>query len=206
MAKYILQPDEGIILKSTRVRSMSRGFWDDFGDEIMLTNLNFVWTSVVFFGFRKEIHKYPLDQIKVFNGRTQVFLGEHSGNKSPILEVYFTSGQVESFGFQVSEKEAKKEIWKWIKAINVAVTGNELDDEEEVKPDDSLLGRFREIGTELKEAFFGPSKGERSTKPDIAKSVTPEKVDIKCNICGAPISGLKGKIVQCPYCDADHQL
>jgi hypothetical protein len=200
---------------------MSRGFWDDFGNEIMLTNLNFVWTSVVFFGFRKEIHKYPLDQIKVFNGRTQVFLGEHIENKSPVLEVYFTNGQVESFGFQVSEKEAKKEIWKWIKAINVAVTGNELDDEEEVKPDDSLFGRLREIGTQLKETFFAPPKTERGAKPSVVKSANPEpikpesvtpkpatseKVDKKCGICGAPVSGLKDEIVQCPFCDADQQL
>jgi hypothetical protein len=104
-------------------------------------------------------------------------------------------------------KEAKKEIWKWIKAINIAVTGNELDDDQgEIGHDDSLLGAFREIGTGLKEAFWGPSEGERSTKTGIVKSVTPEKIARKCTSCGAPISGTKGQIVRCQYCDTEQRL
>ncbi|MDR1978054.1 MAG: hypothetical protein LBQ42_04905 [Synergistaceae bacterium] len=205
MANYILQPNEAIILKS---KSVKHGFWGGYTDEIMLTNLNFVWTSIGTFGFPKKIYQYPLNQIKVFNGRTQAILGEQSRTKSPMLEMYFVNGQEESFEFPVSAKEAKKEIWKWIKAINIAVTGNELDDgegEDEIS-DDSLLGAFREIGTELKEAFIGPSKVKRDSKATSAKPAHPEKIARKCSSCGAPISGTKGQRVRCKYCDSDQQL
>lgn len=174
MAKYNLQPNEGVILKS---KSVSHGFWGGYTDEILLTNLNFVWTSIGIMGFPQKTHQYPLHQIKVYDGRAQVRLGEHSGNGSPMLEISFMDGTEESFGFQISDKEATKEILRWTKAINKAVTGKDIDldpeqywnknadqdpeQDEDEDTDDSVLGAFREIGNELKEAIIGTPKTAR---------------------------------------------
>jgi hypothetical protein len=98
-----------------------------------------------------------------------------------MLEISFLDGTEESFGFQMNEKEAKKEIFRWIKAINKAITGNIIepdseqygdknadqdseedeDEDEDEDTDDSVLGAFRDIGNELKEAFIGPQKTAR---------------------------------------------
>ncbi|MDR3321519.1 MAG: hypothetical protein LBS93_03645 [Synergistaceae bacterium] len=131
-----------------------------------------------------------------------------------MLEIYFTDGQSESFGFQVSDKEAEREILKCIKALNKAVTGKSIDDEldEEFSEKQSMaLPGTEYLAETLKEtvdtfkSVFGfkvstDGKGESSTPRK------PEKVAKKCACCGAPISGKKGQIVHCEYCNTGQQL
>jgi len=210
MAEYRLQSNEAIILKS---KSVSHGFWGAYTDEILLTNINFVWTSIGIMGFPKKVYQYPLSQIKKHNGKFQVLQGEHSGNGSPMLDVYLANGSVEQFGFQISEKAAKKEIQKWIQAFNGTIKGdsdydeyedNDFDNEDE-EDDDSILGAFREVGNELKGIIGIKSKKQTQQQPKQQKAVS-EKVALKCASCGAPLSGVKGRIVRCRYCDSDQKL
>jgi hypothetical protein len=189
MAEYKLQPNEAIILKS---KSVSQGFWGAYTDEILLTNLNFIWTKIGIMGFPKTPHIYPLSQIKTFEGKVQVFKGEHSGNGSPMLDVYINDGTVKQFGFQISTKAANSEIQKWLQAFNKTIIGEDYDDDEDEENirDDSVVGAFKEVGSQLKEAFFGV---KTENKPKVVK----EKVATKCISCGAPLPiGIKGKVVR----------
>jgi len=210
MAEYKMQSNEAIILKS---KSVSHGFWGPYTSEILLTNINFIWTSIGVLG--KKVHQYPLSQIKTHEGKYQVFQGEHSGNGSPMLDIYLTDGSVEQFGFQVSTKKTILEIQKWIYAFNGPpkegyVNGDFYTEE----TSDSILGTFRDIGGELLDAFGVKSNKQPKQQPIRQylqqpiqqQKIDPEKITKKCTSCGAQLSGFKGQIARCRYCDSDQQL
>jgi hypothetical protein len=201
MAKYFLQADEGILLKGNRI---THGNQTWYTDEIMLTNLNLIWTKIGVYGFPKKLHVFPLSQIKILNERAEVRLGESSYNGSPRLEISFMDGKEETFGFSLSAEEAKKEIIKWIKAINKAVTGNDLEFESEqelINTDTSFIGVLGNMGNQIKETFVGASRPKN--KNDTGQT---ERVVGKCKFCSAPLSGLKGQVIHCSYCDSDQQI
>jgi hypothetical protein len=195
MAKYALQPGEIVLLKTNNVQ---HGFWGLYTNELILTNQNFVWRNTGVYGFSKKIYSYSLNQIRVFDGNAQAAIWTHSGNNTPMLDIYFSDGSVEQFGFQLSEKESKKEIVKWIKAINKAVTGNDiyLDIEDEVNK--TTVDRLTDaVGTVRGIFGIGGTGKVHATSVNTAK---------KCLLCGAPISGKTGQVVKCPYCGSDQQL
>ena len=115
MANYNLQPNEFMIMNQNQVSHGGR--MANFTGELILTNLNIVLVSKGAFGNTKGVQTFPLNQIKVFNGKAQVLLGKTRGGY-PQLDLYFLNGQ-ESFGFQ-----SKKEAVKWGANINKLITGN----------------------------------------------------------------------------------
>jgi hypothetical protein len=200
MANYNLQPNESIIMKSDRVSHKEGIFSAYYTDELILTNLNIVLISKGAFGNTKNIQTYPVNQIKVFNGQAQAILAKQK-NGSSHLEVYFLNGQ-ESFGF-----ENKKEINRWVDNINQLVTGNPVDiqasESKAIPGTEYIAETLKDTVDTFKEAFG------LKTKTNISKSVnsTPaEKVAKQCTACGASISGHKGQIVNCQYCDTKQQL
>lgn len=119
MAKFSLLPNESIILKTERVKH--GGMFAIYTDDLILTSQNLVVVCKGTFGNTKDVVRYPLNQIKMYNGEPQALLGT-AQNGTPQLEVYFLNGQQEAFGFQ---SMGKKEITQWINAICKAVTGHE---------------------------------------------------------------------------------
>jgi len=191
--KYRLMPNEAIILKNDRVSRM-QGL--NAQCELVLTNLNLF---LVIGTFKKKVIQYPLSQIKVYDGRANALLSGQFGNS--VLEVYFIDGGKESFRFTAG----KKEILKWISAINRATTGNDSEA-------DTTGGRFFAAlpGTEMiadaMEDTIGAFKDALGIKSKKAFGASTEKVARKCSSCGAPISGGKGQVIHCRYCDSDQQL
>lgn len=192
MAKYNLQPNESIIMKQERV--LHGGRMATFTDELILTNINLVLISKGLLGNSKGIQIIPLKQIKVFNGKAQVLIGKTSGG-FPQLDVYYSSGQ-DSFGF-----ESKKEAIKWMDNINKLVTGKSI--VVDASPGMAIPGS--EYIAETLKGTIDTFKGAFGLKQKNSTEL-PSKVAKKCSSCGAPISGTKGEIIRCLYCDADQQL
>lgn len=188
MVNYNLQPNESIIMKQDPI--IHGGLMANFTDELILTNLQIVLVSKGMFGNLKGIQTFPLNQIKVFNGQAQVLLGKTRGGY-PQIDVYLLNGQ-ESFGFK-----NKREAVKWIANINKLITGNEV----KVDASPSMAIPGAEYVAETLKGTVDTFKGALGIK-----SKMPTKVAKKCSSCGAPISGTKGQIVRCQYCDADGQL
>jgi len=195
MAKteYKLSPNEAIIIKQERI--IHGGAIANFTDELILTNQNLVLISKGTFGRVKNIQAFPVRQIKVYNNQAQVILSKTRGGY-PQIEVYLINGQ-ENFGF-----ESKKDAMNWINKINQLVTGEDLEINVPVKT--------AIPGTEMIADALGGTvdafKGALGFKPKKSSIEAIEKVARKCSFCGAPVSGKKGQIVRCSYCDADQQL
>lgn len=190
--KYNLQPNESMIMSYDRVSH--GGSMAGYTDELLLTNLNIVFLDKGMFGKVKNIQVFPLNHIKVFNGQAQVLLGRRNGLYVQI-DIYFLNGQ-ESFGF-----ERKKEALKWIANINKLVTGSE--GEIDTSTSGELVG-VENIAGALKEtmdAFKGVFSDKSKSRIEVASRAVA-----KCTSCGAPISGNKGEVASCQYCDTKHQL
>ena len=192
MAKYNLQPNESMIMNQDRI--LHGGLMANFTDELILTNLHLVLVRKGAFGNTKGIQTFPLNQIKVFNRQAQVLLGKTRGGY-PQLDVYFLNGQ-DSFGF-----ESKKEAVKWIANINKLITGNE--GEVDTSPNMAIPGA--EYIAETLKGTMDTFKGALGIKSKNNNEMST-KAAKKCSSCGASISGTKGQIVRCQYCDADQQL
>ncbi|WP_052345844.1 hypothetical protein [Paucisalibacillus sp. EB02] len=185
MNQYNLRSDEVVILKQNRIAR--GGIMANHTDELILTNLNLILINKSLFGKVKNISRFPVDQIKVFNGKAQTILGKRA-NGSPQLEVYFTNGQ-EYFGF-----ESKKVVRDWIRAINQLVLGQ-----------DSAIDIFdnRTIpGTE----FIASSIKDTLNTVKGVFGKQPVKVTQECKSCGASISGFEGQVISCQYCDTNQQM
>lgn len=195
MEEYNFQPNESFILNSEHVRH-----GQTIG-KLILTNLNLVYiTSKGVFKTTYIPQLYPINQIKVFNGKAQAILGK-DGN----IHIHFLNGQ-ESFQFRnydtfFSDKKAEKEAGIWVNAINQLITGQVSEIDTSFSP--AIAGVEVLAGT-IKDTFdtFKGALGVKSRN----NNETPMKATKKCSFCGAPISGIKGQIGRCEYCDADQQL
>lgn len=200
MANLQLLPNEAILLKDVAVAH--GGVMAAFTDDLVLTNINIICVSKGIFGNQKKTYIFPLNQIKIFNGKPQAIAGKLS-NGYPCLEIYFING-METFYFQ-----NKKYIDKWIDAITKALCGNSIDiDNTETEKDDSLADEihdmkeeFKAMGQELMGAF-----GFKSKNASHPKNSGDDRISKKCTSCSAPLIGKKGQIVRCKYCDTDQTL
>ena len=190
-AEYNLLPNEAMIMKKEGV--MHGG--GNFNNELILTSLNIVLVSKSAFGNVKNIKAFPVKQIKVFNNQAQVTLTETRGGY-PQIEVYFLNGH-EKFGF-----ESKKEAKNWIEKINQVVNGENVGI--------SVSTKTAIPGTEMIADALGGTvdafKGALGFKSSKFSAETLEKSARKCSFCGAPISGNKGQVVRCSYCDGEQQI
>lgn len=158
-----LDVDEGIILQATEVvRYTSR---EDSLDEMVLTNKNIFYSyeykSGMFAKTETKIEKIPLDMIKVINGKVQIMKINHDdyGN---VMQVLFRDGRREFFEFW----DEKKELPKWINAINTAITGDDTPIIEEPKKKEKTGGFF--------------SKGKKEEKhPEVVERVVEKIVYVE---------------------------
>lgn len=195
MVKVNLMPNESIILKSENIAH--GGLFAINTDELILTNRNIIHVKKGVLGNTKNIKKYPVNQIKIFNGEPQAIIGKHH-NGSPQLEIYFQNGH-ECFRFQ---SWTNKEVVKWINCISNLVKGHESN---------AVPNGFVIPGTEY---LSGTIKGTVDTfKNTFAiktkqndNGVLSEKVAKKCISCSAPLIGEKRQTIQCHYCDTEQLL
>jgi len=189
MDKYNLQSNEAIIIKSEKV------YHGNKTGELVLTNLNLI--HIVTKGIFKTTYtarRFPIKQIKLFNGKAQVISGKN-GN----IDIYFVNGQ-ESFRFWndetlFSEKKAEKEAKQWTDNINRLLAGETDFD----TADNTAIPGAEFIAETLKDTID-------TFKGVFSKTAVEERITKKCTACGASISGTKGRIVCCQYCNSGQQL
>lgn len=195
MAKFNLMPNESIILKSEGV--MYGGLMAAYTDELILTNQNIILVKKGIIGNVKNVKKFPVNQIKMYNGEPQAIVRKNQNGLNG-LEIYFLNGH-ESFGFRSSNK---KEVVQWVNAICKLLTGQESTTVPAgvvIPGTEYLVETIKGTVDTFKNAFGVKSKAT-------GKSVSSEKLTKKCISCSAPLSGKKGQTMHCKYCDTDQVL
>jgi hypothetical protein len=192
-AKYSLQPNERVILEAepaTRLRQSGSQPLTFNSQELVLTNQNIILITTGAFGKTKGTQYFPLDDIPVIDGIPRVNVVNKTGEH--LLEVDFQSGR-ETFSFQ-----RKKTLRAWADNIAKLRTGSS---------DDFSTARDRSIpGTAYVAESLKHTIGAFKTSFGLKSDSNLEKVARKCASCSAPISGVRGRIVRCEYCDSDQQL
>ena len=144
---------------------------------------------ILFFGGIKDVNKLPLRQIQIENGKAQVIV------KFAVLEgsklIVYANNRSYTYAFtNTLANEAKK----WGDYITQKLTGYTADVEQ--------TGEIAEVASQIK-GTIDAFKGAFGMKSILG---TTEKVNKKCTACRAPISGDKGSVVRCPYCDTEQKL
>lgn len=101
---FDLQPDEQILLKTTRVQ---RGRWSAYTGDLILTDRALIYVDRGLLGNYKGYARFDLSEIN------QALVGE-APNGSDQLEVYHAEGE-DDFGFNSG---GKREVKAWKKAID----------------------------------------------------------------------------------------
>lgn len=183
MENLPLQPNECVILQSTSV--LHRGFCMTFSAELILTNLN---VFSVKRGMRrkiKDLRKYPLNQLKKMDGIPQILQGKNPRNGASELHIVFNDSQ-EAFEFQ---SNSKKQIKQWIDEVY------------------KVFGVEEEIAKKATGSFFNKLKsGINSVKSIFTEEKHTVNITTKCIGCMAPLTGKKGELVKCKYCDTKQTL
>jgi hypothetical protein len=185
MPKFDLKPDEYVVMKSEGVRH--GGMMAGFTKELVLTNQNIILISKGVFGNSKGSEHFPLREVKNIDDKPQAIA---SGTE---LEIYFLNRH-ESFGFR-----SKRDVNTWAKNISKLLSG----DAESIRTTEGMaIPGAAYVAETLKDTLetVKHSFGRKS------KSSDQEKVATECTSCGAPLSGLAGRIARCQFCDSDQKL
>lgn len=190
MEKLDLQPNEAPVLKAENV---AYGDSSSFSNELVLTNLNLILIKKGFFGKTKDVLYFPLNEIKIVNNKVQALAGKRKNGNSQ-LEVYFRSGDVQCFSFNVAIM--RMEVAKWANAIC-----NQLSQgiEDGYNPNAFAIPGAKAVAESLKGTVdtFKTVFGKKSEQ-DLAKS----KRAVFCQNCGASFEGIKGSTAKCPFCES----
>ena len=179
MEVFDLDVDEAVILREEEVCVGSSGNAD-----LILTNKNIIQVNRGFWGGTKDSIKYPLENLKVLNGKANVRIGK-SRSDAKQLELYFVDCEkYYQFNHAFSERNWAREIVKAHKNRMATIENEQKAKCEKHSIFQSISGT---IGS-VKDAFF-------------ARKVQTQKI-CKCPKCGAELIGVKGMEVQCSYCDA----
>lgn len=196
MNKANIPHNETVLIRNDQV------YHNGEGGELVLTKSNLYFTySKGTFITKYLTQKYPINQIKLFNGQAHIIL-----EKEGKFEIFFADGS-KSFRFWTNdslfkEKKLKNEIMKWTHTINQLLTGQSDGIDLLAKTDSTDSELFTEA---LKDTFSSIKEviGSKSKTQDVKKV---ERVAEKCTSCGAVISGIKGNVYKCQYCETDQKL
>lgn len=151
---------------------------------LVLTNQNVIWATKTMFGRTKEIQKYLISSVKIYDNKAQVQIEEKIG-ESTLLTIHF---QYQYIRFSIDEKVKAREF---VNNLNKIATGI----------DNDIIAKHVIPGA----AFIGETlKGTVLTFKNAIKS--HKNISQSCNAYGASISGIKGQIVKCPYCNSENKL
>jgi len=162
MINLQLDSDEGILLQATGVERY--GEREDILDEVILTNKSlFYWYETkrgMFAKSETEVEKIPLDSIKVVNGKVQIMRVDHD-DYGDVLQILYVNGKREYLMFW----EPKRDIPKWMNAINAAITGDDTPIIEEPKKKEKKGGLF--------------ANGKKEDKPEVVEKIVEKIVYVE---------------------------
>lgn len=193
---YDLLPSESIILKSeTVLRDRTSG-------ELLLTNLSIYFvTSRGVFSTKRDYQRIPIDQISTIEGKAQIVVrkdGEMILNLKNGRETFKFCND----DFVLSAQKAQKEAAKWAEAIGQIVFGEQNSSGNSSR----MIIPEIEIFADAIGGTVGVFKNALGIKSKQSQQNLSERIAGKCSFCGAPVTGKRGQIVHCSYCDADQHL
>lgn len=217
MANLALEADEEIILQAIDVERYTSKRDEDYIniDEMYLTNQNLILTyekSNGFFAKSEEvIEKIPLSDIRIANGKIQIFRRNNS-DYGLGLQIVYRNGSHDHFVF---DNRSELPIWynSIIGTINgedVPVVENIIDDEEEsISGTKMIMNLAKSIINKGESKSDYRSNDAKITKKEVKTEEKKEdekycsncgkivKADSKfCNFCGATIGEIKNENIK----------
>ncbi len=190
------QSNEVVILSYEKLSRKISTFSTETGD-LTLTNLYLVWSVKNMFGNVKSTQQYPLNTIKIYNGKVQV-KAEKSATEFPKLTIFFMNGQVV---FEIINK-SEDELKTLANSINQVLTGSDSNLYDVKNYSNKNVAKAAEVLKGTVNVF----KDVLGVKDIQQNVIANEKVAKKCTSCSALISGIKDQITVCEYCDTVQQL
>lgn len=197
MAGYTLLPHENIVMQVGRAFDATNGKSKiDQDHELILTTHHLIYCQLSRLGRKvKNVTYLPLQDIKKYNDRPQVFVKNEGMGRSTLC-VVLLNGQK---AYEMPTRKANVMIEK----IELLYLGeaDTLNISGEIT-DDSIFNDFldmKESAWETIGDMFRFSK--REEKEEAAPHVT-----VVCDGCGANISGRKGQLGKCSYCGMSQTL
>ena len=202
MADYVLAEDEYVVLRELRVKvDTGKKFSMPHESDLMLTNRNIVLFVKGMLGKVKRCEVYPLDQIRVLDGRPQCRL-DTSEFMVDKLEISFRD-KVVLFAFD--DLDAKQHIRMWVNEIYKLLTGS--DAPREVLSSTGLAGSIEGITSSIDlegvAEAMGKVYGSFHNAVDAKAAQAAPLVACRCPSCNASIKGRRGETIQCPFCDTN---
>lgn len=178
-----LNPDEAVVRRSEKIGYGKKKPFEIPGnrDELVLTNQSLILIKKGLLGGVKDYVRFPLSEVMIANGEAQAHVGK-ADFMTPTLDVYFQSGQ-ESFRFEW-ESDARD----WADSINEILTGKAPEKKDDMAWVAETLAMADSVAGSINKVRNALGIGQEEEASGI------------CPGCGASISGIRGKTIQCPYC------
>lgn len=184
-----LAPGEGLLYQLFEVTHNSKDV------ELYLTNQNVIYVEDEwgFFKSGKKVNKIPLRSIKVVDGVAQASVYKNEEDDLWVLRLILNTS-TEEFSKEshiFTDRKVKGEMDTW--ALEIAKMLNATAEIEE-EHDNA-------VATTIKNVFDFLGSGQLPKSSPKKESVTS-----KCIGCMAPLSGYKGTVAVCKYCDTKQTL
>ncbi|KFI94066.1 hypothetical protein BISA_0101 [Bifidobacterium saguini DSM 23967] len=207
MKNFHLYSDEAVLLQtnSARCTSLESGSTD----ELILTNRRIIhrWSIPKLFSKNIEhVDEYPLDRIKIVDGKVQAQYWRNAASENDQeLRLFLRDQELFFIFWSDKPREARNEIFQWMDAISMQLTGVPAD-----KPADSSAAKAIPGVAWLADTIKGTVDTVRETwTGQSAKQPVPvvrKPINKQCKGCHAPLSGIPGQLVVCKYCDTKQTL
>lgn len=175
-------------------------------DELYLTDKNITYVKYSTFGNSiKDVFRIPINMISVHDDEPDLHLVK---SRRGLLALSIGLKNGEHHEIEFLNTLTKKEPIKFLNSLFNMLVGHDSSEK-------SMLDGFSETAksiTSLGAGLLGGTAGEmvHSFKNKLNEEgnnyIEPEKVSSKCSGCGAPITGTKGNVVKCKYCDTRNVL
>lgn len=205
MDDYNLEPGEFVIMQQPSV-ILGSGTDQQHLDELVLTNKNLILVLSVAQGFfRREryLKRCPLSTVSCAEDIPQTVVSKRH-NKYYLQVVFDGEAIALNFPSGSSEKGSKRTAERWGEGIQQAALGNFSG----IRTEDDLPPEIADLVDGAKDVFGAVlGGGKRKAEPSATGAPSrPTIVSAKCSGCHAPLTGRKGAVVTCGYCDTKQTL
>lgn len=198
MENYHLYSDETVLVEIQGALREINSFKTETGN-LVLTNRDIIWATKNFFGKLANFQRFPITDLKVFNGEVQIkAVNRHKLTFNRETKEYcnaqffFTNTQME---FGQVEYYQVRDILRYVTPI---LTHQEYYEPEESLPKKSFaaIPGAQFVARTLK----GTVDTFKETFSEGKTVQSQETVSRFCSQCGASVQGIKGRTVYCQYC------
>ena len=194
MDRYELKPKETILMEN-RASYFGKGLFGKESIDLLLTDLSIILAIKNYFDQIKGIIRIDLNDIKTLNGQPLVKI-----ENDYYLLISTLKGE-----FKIVFHD-KREARLFCKNITNLLYGDpiqlEVEEKETLFGSEELAETWKNTVNTFKKSILG-EEPEQKKQPE--KKISP-MITAKCIGCGAPLSGRKGTIQHCTYCDTDQVI